>query len=137
MFLNNSPRDRCEQIFFLVKNSNLNFNAQETPFSLNIQIKKKFVNRWETGHPSANFASFYSQDLFSNASNRSTNIQENTVEGTTKEENKQLKEEISKLRAEKETQKNVINILEDKLAKAEAELFKECENMKKSLEEKK
>ena len=48
MFLNNSPKDICEQVYWLVKNSQLNFSAQETPYSLNLQIKKKFVNIWQS-----------------------------------------------------------------------------------------
>ena len=36
----------CDQIMWLVKHSNLNFNAQETPFSLNICLKKCFINKW-------------------------------------------------------------------------------------------
>ena len=45
-FLSNSPKILCEQIIWLVKNSNLNFSLSETPFSLKLDIKKKFVNFW-------------------------------------------------------------------------------------------
>ena len=31
---------------FLIKNSDLNFQLKETPFSLDISIKKRFVNHW-------------------------------------------------------------------------------------------
>ena len=48
MILNNYPKDICEQVDWLVKNSQLNFSAQETPYSLNLQIKKKFVNIWQS-----------------------------------------------------------------------------------------
>ena len=51
MFINNSPLDRCDQILWLIKRSNLNFTAQETPFTLNVTIKKKYVNRWQDGTP--------------------------------------------------------------------------------------
>ena len=47
IFLNNSPAIICEQILWLVKNSGLNFNIQETPFGLNLSIKKRFVNKWQ------------------------------------------------------------------------------------------
>ena len=54
IFLDNSPTGICDQILWLVKHSNLNFNAQETPFSLNICLKKCFINKWpsrdQTGH---------------------------------------------------------------------------------------
>ena len=46
MFKNNSPTDRCDQILCLIKNSNLNFSAQETPFTLHVTVRKKFVTRW-------------------------------------------------------------------------------------------
>ena len=45
-FINNSPLERCDQILWLIKHSNLNFRAEETPFSLNVTIRKKFINRW-------------------------------------------------------------------------------------------
>ena len=48
MFLNNSPKDICEQVYWLVKNLKLKFSAQETAYSLNLQIKKKFVNIWQS-----------------------------------------------------------------------------------------
>ena len=46
IFSDNSPTAICDQILWLVKHSNLNFNAQETPFSLNICLKKCFINKW-------------------------------------------------------------------------------------------
>ena len=46
IFLNNSPSVICEQILWLVKKSNLNFSLQETAFSLNLCIKKRFINKW-------------------------------------------------------------------------------------------
>ena len=49
MFINNSPLDRCDQILWLIKRSNLNFTAQETPFTLN--VTKKYVTRWQDGTP--------------------------------------------------------------------------------------
>ena len=50
-YLNNcSPTILCDQVMWLVKNSGLNFSFHETPFSLDIKIKKKFVTRrGETG----------------------------------------------------------------------------------------
>ena len=42
-FLDNSPNVICEQVLWLVKNSDLNFQVKETPFGLNLSIKKRFV----------------------------------------------------------------------------------------------
>ena len=46
VFVNNNPSGISEQIVWLVKNSGLNFSIQETAFSLNIQLKKTFLNQW-------------------------------------------------------------------------------------------
>ena len=47
-FLENSPIVVCEQTIWLIKNSNLNFQIKETPFSLGVGIKKRFVNQWNS-----------------------------------------------------------------------------------------
>ena len=47
VFLNNSPSQICDQILYLVKNSNLNFELHETPFSLNLKLKKSFAQHWK------------------------------------------------------------------------------------------
>ena len=46
LFLENSPTVICEQIVWLIKNSNLNFQLKETPFGLDISLKKRFVQKW-------------------------------------------------------------------------------------------
>ena len=46
VFLENTPGVICDQILFLVKNSNLDFQLKETPFSLNLSVKKRFSNHW-------------------------------------------------------------------------------------------
>ena len=52
-FLSNSPGTICDQILYLVKNSDLNFDLHETPFSLNLNLKKSFVNHWKKTDNSA------------------------------------------------------------------------------------
>ena len=52
-FLQNSPSGICDQILYLVKNSNLNFELHETPFSLNLNIKKSFAQHWNRNNQSA------------------------------------------------------------------------------------
>ena len=44
----NSPHVICEQILWLVKNLKLNFQVKETPFSLSLNLKKRFVQEWNT-----------------------------------------------------------------------------------------
>ena len=46
IFLENTPAVICEQVLWLIKNSGLDFHVKETPFSLDVQLKKKFTNHW-------------------------------------------------------------------------------------------
>ena len=57
VFLENTPGVICDQILFLVKNSNLEFQINETPFSLNISVKKRFSNHWNWNQlPSSSYS---------------------------------------------------------------------------------
>ena len=47
-YLENTPSVICDQVMWLVKNSGLNFSFHETPFSLDIKLKKRFVQKWAT-----------------------------------------------------------------------------------------
>ena len=72
-FLNNSPSQICDQLLYLVKNSNLNFELQETPFSLNLQLKKSFAQHWKrTGYSTRNKPS--TQDQFPQPGHNTENI---------------------------------------------------------------
>ena len=46
-FLSNSPNAICDQILYLVNNSNLNFELNKTHFSLNLRLKKSFAQLWK------------------------------------------------------------------------------------------
>ena len=46
IFLGMTPHMICEQIVWLIKNSNLNFQLRETPFGLNISLRKRFAQKW-------------------------------------------------------------------------------------------
>ena len=46
-YLKESPSVICEQVLWLIKNSGLNFQVKETPFSLDISLKKKFAHHWD------------------------------------------------------------------------------------------
>ena len=50
IFMEHSPQTICDQILWLVKNANLDFQVKETPFSLNLSLKKKFIEHWNTSH---------------------------------------------------------------------------------------
>ena len=59
LFLENNPPAICDQIVWLVKHSNLNFQMKETPFSLTINLKKRFANHW-------NHDNLYKQHILKN-----------------------------------------------------------------------
>ena len=72
-FLNNSPSQICDQLLYLVKNSNLNFELQETPFSLNLQLKNSFAQHWKrTGYSTRNKPS--TQDQFPQPGHNTENL---------------------------------------------------------------
>ena len=48
MFLENSPQVICDQILWLVKNASLDFEVKETPYSLNLSVKKRFAQHWKS-----------------------------------------------------------------------------------------
>ena len=56
IFLENTPSVMCDQVLWLIKNSGLNFQIKETPFSLDINLKKRFANIWNHnyGNPVSN-----------------------------------------------------------------------------------
>ena len=49
-FLENTPSVICDQVLWLIKNSGLNFQVKETPFSLDINLKKRFANLWNQNY---------------------------------------------------------------------------------------
>ena len=48
IFLENSPSVISDQVLWLIKNSGLNFQVKETPFSLDVNIKNRFTNLWNS-----------------------------------------------------------------------------------------
>ena len=46
IFSENTPSVMCEQVLWLIKNSGLNFQVRETPFSLDINLKKCYAKLW-------------------------------------------------------------------------------------------
>ena len=90
MFLNNSPSDRCDQILWLIKKSDLNFFAQETTFGLNIQLETKFLKKWESNQNSSYTTESNIADIFTD------NDDVKAAQG----ENNQLRETLKKLMTE-------------------------------------
>ena len=53
IFLENRPSVMYEQVLWLIKNSGLNLQVRETPFSLDINLKKCYAKLWNqnNGNP--------------------------------------------------------------------------------------
>ena len=60
-------------MIWLVKNSNLNFSLSETPYSLQFDIKKKFVNRWNAASSSEVKLNFVHDETFSSTETANSN----------------------------------------------------------------
>ena len=154
LILNNSPAGISEQILWLVKNSNLNFSAQETPFSLDIRIKKSFVTKWlnqPNDFPKQEFLSQLAakDDLIFSLEKKVTLLQEklenshlNKDSNEDKrleaviEEKVALKEEFEKICDENAKNNEIIEILEQKLENAEKDLFNIAHKNKADMEAK-
>ena len=103
------PQDSSDKILDVVKSSNLHFNIQETPHSVYITIRKKFVQEPPVTVPNQ----IYDQQLAS-LENAYSNLKDN------------LEEEIDN---HTESQK-LIKILEDKLENTEAKFITESNKFK-------
>jgi hypothetical protein len=68
IFLENSPQIICDQILWLIKHANLDFQVKETPFSLNLSLKKRFAHHWN----SSQFQPKQNQRMFTPDQNLST-----------------------------------------------------------------
>ena len=104
------PQDSSDKILDLIKSSNLHFNIQETPHSVYITIRKKFLRE-----PSLEVSSQVIGDQkLASLQNSYSNLKHN------------FEEEIDHHR---ESQ-NLIKLLEDKLAETEAMFIRECNKFK-------
>ena len=106
-----SPQDVCQQLLHQLRLSNLNFLISETPYSANICLRKRFVKdpKNHTILPDAK-----------PLSNSNEKILENQIHALVNE-NSTLKSQIE---SAKKASRETINLLEEKLAKAEASTIK-------------
>ena len=75
VFLKQSPGMICDQLLYLVKNSNLNFELHETPFSLNLNLKKSFTHHWNKANNKSPENNVYNSTLNSHrASHQLVNL---------------------------------------------------------------
>jgi hypothetical protein len=110
MYVDHLPQDSSDRILDVIKSSNLHFNIQETPHSVYITIRKKFVK--ESPVKMSNHV-IVEQKLAS-LEEANSNIRN------------YLEEEIDSHRESR----NIVKILEDKLENAEAQFIEESSKFK-------
>ena len=110
MYVDHLPQDSSDRILDVIKSSNLHFNIQETPHSVYITIRKKFVR--ESPVKMSNHV-IVAQKLAS-------------LEEANSNLRNDLEEEIDSHRESR----NIVKILEDKLEKAEAQFIEESAKFK-------
>ena len=103
-----SAHVNCEKLLQALRRSNLNFFINESPYSVQICIRKRFINETQ----------------------RIPNPQTFGVEGS----DFYLKEKLAKYEAECDTFKSESSALQEKLAKAECDLYKISNNAKENRE---
>ena len=113
-----SPDYACGQIIFNIKSSKLNYLVKETPYSLYITVRKKFVNN--VREPSPNLP---------NSSNILTEISENGI--VLRQENCALKEKLKDLK----TSYALIEVENEELETKAGSLNRDAISMEDKLEE--
>ena len=107
-----SPRDVCQELLNQLRLSNLNFLISETPYSVQICLRKRFLK--EAGGPDPN--------LSIRAKTHDQNLEKQTQ--LLESENSILKTQIIACEHDKESLSDTVNVLERKLSKAEASALK-------------
>ena len=121
-----SPSQACEQIVQQVKGSFLNFVLNETPYSINLSIKKRFQQHFTV-------QSSNSSPLKTSRSAQGDPESEEKIE-TLKVESEALRVRAEKAEKQNVTLKNTVEVLEEKFKKAEEIMYKELKETKISLD---
>ena len=120
------PEDSCNMILSSIRNSNLHFMVQESPYSVYVTLRKKFsdkVTRTSQTH-------FQKTESSSSDTSKLTDIVVNSSDHFDATKALLNKKEEEYLKAQ-----DLIKILESKLDKSEAALFKESNKFKASKDE--
>ena len=119
-------RELCDTIVNQIRKSQLHFILTETPFSVNIALRKRFTKDFI---PNSSFKVQKSEPDLSSVTHHNSALHD---------ENEGLKMEVERLKNERFSLVDTIAILEDKTAKAESELlknFKEIRTLEKEVED--
>ena len=113
-----SAHDVCYQLFHQLRKSNLHFALSETPHSVEIRLRKRFLK--DSKAPPTLFLNISSllQDF-------ETLQHQNHLLNT---ENLKLKEETEELQSQNRSSTEIVTILEQKIAKIEAAALKSYED---------
>ena len=134
IFLKNTPSMICDQVLWLVKNSNLNFQLKETPYSLNLSIKKRFTTLWNQNSVSfQDFSTESNAPIFPQQDQTSQQFQQHQSSQVELQKHiESLKAELEEALTEKdETQKDMIQL--DKVHKKLQREHKEMQSKHEQL----
>ena len=109
-----SAHDVCHALLYQLRLSNLHFGISETPYSVQILLRKRFL-REATGPAtsfSRNFTYHQEVENFEHQKNLAST------------ENDSLRKQIEELESIVKSSKQTTELLEDKIAKVEASAFK-------------
>ena len=105
-------RQTCDMLISSIRDSNLNFFVQETPFSAFINIRKTFCKGGTMNYKNL--------------------VHKDKQHEKLKQENKLLKEKLEEKNVQLEASKEDMRALQSRLEKAENELFENVQNKKTS-----
>ena len=122
-----------EHLIHQIKTSNLNFLLHETPFSAQITIKKRFVNKFSRSEPAAPIEVL--PKIISADESIQSHRLDQVIEGL-KSENCQLNVKLDKSEKDNKHYREIIAELEGRLEKAEKDLFTISKRNKTNIDEK-
>lgn len=99
----------CSNLLEAIKCSQLDFLLQETPYSVFLTIRKKYVKNFKSA-------------------NKDENLENERVTEDLKQENENLRNVAKEMTIKNEANENKVSILEKKLKKAEEDMLKHLEN---------
>ena len=127
ILLKNSPQVICDQVLWLIKNSSLDFQVKETPFSLSLSVKKRFAQHWNQSQQHQKFPTPVSSQKYGNPAQNASPSNLQTFEQNQPQHN-EFHEEIESLKAINKR----LNVERDNLEK---ELFQSEQSNKKLIKE--
>ena len=112
-----TPNKSCQNVLDVLKASNLNFLIQESPYSAYITIRKRFVKDFSSANLAVAPKPLTESELLSKMKSLES-------------ENDVLEKDLEISEANAEKVKHESEILQNRLANAEAEIFKNCKHSK-------